>query len=61
MKLYIRFGSLAKFQELYDSNEYLIDVLEPTNYNVYCIETDDLTEIERLLKGRSINYAIKNE
>ena len=61
MKLYIRVGSLAKFQELYDSNEYLSEVLEPTNYNVYWIETDDLTEINRLLKSRNINYVIKCE
>ena len=61
MKLYIRVGSLAKFQELYDSNEYLRKMLTPTNYNVYWIETDDLTEINRLLKGRNINYVIKDE
>ena len=27
MKLYIRFGSLSKFQQLFDSNEYLQDAL----------------------------------
>ena len=27
MKLYIRFGSLAKFQRIFDSNEYLRVIL----------------------------------
>ena len=58
MKLYIRLGSLARFQELFDSNEYLQKVLTPTNSNVYFIETDDLSEINRLLKSRNINYKI---
>lgn len=61
MKLYIRVGSLAKFQKLFDENEYLRKVLSPTNYNVYFIETDDLTEIESILKEKKINYAIKDE
>ncbi len=61
MKLYIRFGSLAKFQSLYDNSEYLQAVLTPTNFNVYWIETDDTTEINRLLKSRNINYVIKCE
>lgn len=61
MKIYIRFRSLAKFQELFDENEYLQKVLSPTNSNVFFIETDNLTEIERLLKSRNINYVIKCE
>ena len=61
MKIYIRFRSLAKFQELFDENEYLQKVLSPTNPNVFFIETDNLTEIERLLKSRNINYVIKDE
>lgn len=61
MKLYIRFGSLAKFQKLFDENEYLQKVLSPTNSNVFFIETDDLTEIVRLLKSRNINYKISDE
>lgn len=61
MKIYIRFRSLAKFQELFDENEYLQKVLSPTNSNVFFIETDNLTEIERLLKSRNINYVIKDE
>jgi hypothetical protein len=59
MKLYIRFGSLAKFQRLFDSNEYLQAILSQTNSNVYFIETDDLTEIKRLLIGNRIKFEIK--
>ena len=57
MKLYIR--SLEKFQKLFDSNEYLQVILTPTNSNVYFIETDDLSEIKRLLNGNRIKYDIK--
>ena len=59
MKLYIRFGSLAKFQRLCDSNEYLQVVLTPTMSNVYFIETDDLSEVRRLLIGNNIKFDIK--
>lgn len=59
MKLYIRFGSLAKFQNLFDSNEYLQAILSQTNSNVYFIETDDLSEIKRLLIGNNIKFEIK--
>ena len=61
MKLYIRFGSLSKFQDLFDSSEYLQKVLSQTRSNVYYIETDDHTEIVRLLKSRNINYKISDE
>lgn len=60
MKLYIRIGSLAKFQRLFDSNEYLQVILTPTRSNVYFIETDDLTEIKRLLIGNRIKFDIKD-
>jgi hypothetical protein len=59
MKLYIRFGSLAKFQRLFDSNEYLQLALSQTRSNVYFIETDDLTEIRRLLNSNRIKFEIK--
>ena len=59
MKLYIRFGSLAKFQRIFDSNEYLQVILSQTTSNVYFIETDDLTEIKRLLIGNIIKFDIK--
>ena len=59
MKLYIRFSSLAKFQRLFDSNEYLRKVLSQTRSNVYYIEMDDLTEIRRLLNSNNIKFDIK--
>ena len=59
MKLYIRFGSLTKFQRIFDSNEYLQVILTPTRSNVYFIETDDLSEVRRLLSGNNIKFDIK--
>ena len=59
MELYIRFGSLAKFQQLFDNNEYLRVILSQTNSNVYFIETDDLSELKRLLIGNNIKFDIK--
>lgn len=61
MKLYIRFVSLVKFQGLFDSNEYLQKVLGQTGSNVYFIETDDVTEIRRLLISRNINFEISDK
>lgn len=61
MKLYVRFGSLAKFQKLFDASEYLQTVLGQTMSNVYFIETDDLTEIRRLLISRNINFEISDK
>ena len=64
MKLYIRVGSLAKFQDLFDTNEFLRIVLGQTKFNVYFIETDDkeeLREIKRLLDGNRIKYDIKDD
>lgn len=60
MQLYIKFGSLSKFQDLFDDNEYLRKVLKPTNYNVYDIETNNIKEIIRLLESNGINYKIKD-
>ena len=61
MKLYIRFGSLAKFQDLFDSSEYLQLVLSQTRSNIYFIDTEDVKEIERLLKGRNIKFDISDK
>jgi len=61
MKLYIRFGSLVKFQTLYDDNGYLKKVLKQTGSNVYFIDTDDLSEIRRLLISRNINFEISDK
>ncbi len=60
MKLYIRFGSLAKFQQLFDNNKYLQAILSQTDSNVYFIETDDLSEVRRLLIGNNIKFDIKD-
>ena len=60
MELYIKFGSLAKFQSLFDDNKYLQVILTPTNSNVYFIETDDLSELKRLLNGNNIKFDIKD-
>mgnify|MGYP000862273838 FL=1 len=61
MKLYIRFGSLARFQDLFDSSEYLQKVLSQTRSNVYYIDTDDVREIERMLKSRNIKFDISDK
>ena len=61
MKLYIRFGSLAKFQRLFDSSEYLQTVLGQTRSNVYTINTSDYSEINRLLTSRGINFEISDK
>lgn len=60
MKLYIKLFSLTKFQNLFDDNKYLQKVLSETDSNVYFIETDDLSEIKRLLISNNIKYEIKN-
>jgi hypothetical protein len=61
MKLYIKFGSLAKFQRLFDSNEYLQAILSQTCSNVYFIGTDDLSEVRRLLIGNNIKFDISDK
>jgi len=61
MKLYVKFGSLAKFQRLFDSNEYLQVILSQTCSNVYFIETDDLSEVRRLLIGNNIKFDISDK
>ena len=52
---------MVKFQTLFDSSEYLKKVLSQTRSNVYLIETDDLTEIRRLLISRNINFEISDK
>lgn len=59
MKLYVKLFCLNKFQRLYDSNKYLQEVLKPTASNVYFIETDDLSEIKRLLIGNNIKFEMR--
>ena len=62
MKLYIRFGNLAKFQRLYDSNEFLKKVLEPTRSNVYLVDIDDKDNsrlLVYLLVSAKVRYDLK--
>lgn len=62
--LYIRFNSLSKFQDIFDSNEFLQKILSPTDSNVYFIETDDiekLRELERVLNKNRIKYNINTK
>ena len=61
MKLYIKLRSLSSFQRLYDNNEYLQKILEPTSSNIFYIKTNDLSEINRLLIGNNIKYKIVND
>ena len=61
MKLYIRFGSLFKFQSVYDRNAYLQKQLTRESPSSWFIEDGtDMKEIERVLNGNRINYCIKN-
>ncbi len=60
MQLYIKFGSIIKFQELLDESDYLKSVLRIRELNVYEIETHDIFEIIKLLETNGINYEIKS-
>lgn len=51
MKLYIRFGNLNKFHRLYESNEFLQEVLTKETGIRWEFEESDKIEIEKLLKG----------
>ena len=59
MQLYIKFGSIIKFQELLDESDYLKSVLRIRELNVYEIETHDIFEIIKLLETNGVNYEIK--
>lgn len=61
MKLYILLGSLFKFQHLYDDSYYLREVLQPTNSNVFLIETNDIGKLEKFLEKENIKYKIKED
>lgn len=61
MKLYIRFGSLTKFQSLFDDNKFIRSILGQTRSNVYFIESDsdsDINKIKELLNENNIKYSI---
>jgi hypothetical protein len=59
MKLYVNIFKLGLFLTLHSESEYLRRVLVHQDGNVYFIETDDTTEIRRLLDSRKIKYTIK--
>ena len=54
MKLYIRFGSLARFDRLYKSSEFLQTVLTKETGIRWIFDSEHKEEIEKLLKG--VNY-----
>ncbi len=60
MQLYIKFGSIMKFQELLDKSDYLKSVLRIREFNVYEITTYDIFEIIKLLETNGVNYEIKS-
>ncbi len=60
MQLYIKFGSIIKFQELLDESDYLKSVLRIREFNVYEIKTYDIFEIIKLLETNGVNYEIKS-
>ena len=64
MKLYIRFGSLAKFQNLFDSNEFIRTILRQTRSNMYHIDTEikeEMAQLKHLLNKNNIKYSISEE
>ena len=58
MKLYIRFGSLAKFQRLFDSNEYLQDALTRHSAVKWGIAEGEEERVREILKNRGFNFEI---
>lgn len=63
MKLYIKFGSLAKFQNLFDSNEFIRTILRQTCSNMYHIDTDineEIAQLKYLLNKNNIKYSISD-
>ena len=64
MKLYIRFGSLAKFQNMFDSNEFIRTILRQTRSNMYHIDTEikeEMAQLKHLLDKNNIKYSISEE
>ena len=51
MKLYIRFGHLSKFKQIYERNEFLKEVLENETGIRWEFDSEHKDEIEKLLKG----------
>ena len=64
MKLYIKFGSLNKFQSLFDSNEFMSTILRQTRSNMYHIDTEikkEMAQLKHLLDKNNIKYSISEE
>ena len=62
LQLYIRFGSLVRFENLYKSNEFIKKVLKPTRSNVYMVDIDnkdDLQLLVDLLVSARVKYNLK--
>lgn len=63
MKLYIKLVSLAKFQNLFDSNEFIRTILRQTCSNMYHIDTDikeEMAQLKYLLNKNNIKYSISD-
>lgn len=64
MKLYIKFGSLNKFQSLFDDNKFIRSILGQTRSNMYHIDTDireEIAQLKYLLDKNNIKYSISEE
>lgn len=60
MILYIRYGNLSKFKNLYESDEYLQEVLEKWTGIKWIISDDaDLNKIKNILHLKNIIYDIE--
>ena len=58
MKLYIRFGSLAEFQRIFDSNEYLQDALTRHSAVKWGISEGKEERVREILRNRGFNFEI---
>ena len=59
MRLYIRFGNLHKFNELYKSSELLQTVLKGETGIMWNFDNEYKNEINGLLISRGINFEIE--
>lgn len=59
MTLFIHFNHLSKFEKLYNGSEFLQSVVDRWTGIKWMFKAKDRAEIEKLLKGRNINYDIK--
>lgn len=60
MILYIHFGYLSKFRDLYNDSDYLQEVLEKLTGIKWMVKEDaDIDRINRMLKAREIIFDIE--